>query len=171
MAAAPAGHRLCLGGPGLVLGTVPSGRRPALIGTRWRRPAGRIDLARCSSRGAGPALGALPAFPGVGTPRGNGFSCGCGKALPPSMWGRTGNRGHAGSGEEGLGAGDPQSASARPRRGSGDWDRGDAAVGAAERLWDIVFPYCPMPAVCHTGLGLTPTYTQGHCGSCAEGSG
>jgi hypothetical protein len=54
MAATPAGHRLCLGGPGLVLGTVPSGRRPALIGTRWRRPAGRIDLARCSSPGAGP---------------------------------------------------------------------------------------------------------------------
>lgn len=53
--AAPVGHGLSLGGPGLALGTVPSGRRPVLIGTRWRRPAGRIDLARCSSRGAGPS--------------------------------------------------------------------------------------------------------------------
>lgn len=67
------------------------------------------------------------------------------------MWGRTGNQGHAGSEEEGLETGDPQPASARPRRG---------VVGAPKRLWDIVFPYCPIPAVCHIGLGLTPTYTR-----------
>jgi hypothetical protein len=77
------------------------------------------------------------------------------------MWGEEKEWGHAGSEEEGLEAGDPQPASARSQRG---------VVGAPERLWDIVFPYCPIPAVCHIGLGLSPTYTQGHCCSCAEGS-
>lgn len=69
--------------------------------------------------------------------------------------------GHAGSGEEGLEVGDPQPASATPRERVRRPGEGD--VGATERLWDIVFPYCPIPTVCHIGLGLTPTYTQGHC--------
>lgn len=82
---------------------VRSGRRPALIGTRclhWE--PGFIDLARCSGYQAGPAPGRLPVFPGVGTPWGNGFSCGCGVGMPPSTWGRPGRRGHAGSFGGGL---------------------------------------------------------------------
>lgn len=156
----PAGHRLRLGGPGLALGTVPSGRRPALIGTRWRRPAGRIDLARCSSRGAGPALGALPAFPGVGTPRGNGFSCGCGKALPPSTWRRPKSRGLRWQWGEGSGGWRPTASQCHTlERRPGDRDRGDSRYG---RLWGVVSPYClSIPSVWHIGLGPLPTLTHG----------
>lgn len=96
-------------------GTAPQGSRGwkrGLQGRVWERPGGGperkapgpdwnkvaalgaqpgfIDLARCSSHRAGPALGRLPVFPGVGTPWGNGFSCGCGVGLPPSTWGRPG---------------------------------------------------------------------------------
>lgn len=150
----PAGHRLRLGGPGLALGTVPSGRRPALIGTRWRRPAGRIDLARCSSRGAGPALGALPAFPGVGTPRGNGFSCGCGKALPPSTWRRPKSRGLRWQWGEGSGGWRPTASQCHTlERRPGDRDRGDSRYGR------------PFYSLCVTHRFGTPphTYTWGHC--------
>lgn len=78
---------------------------------------GFIDLAWCSSHRAGPAPGRLPVFPGVGTPWGNGFSCGSGVGLPPSTWGRPGRWGHASSG----GAGDLESHS---QQMSGSWRPG-----------------------------------------------
>lgn len=78
---------------------------------------GFIDLARCSSHQAGPGPGRLPAFPGVGTPWGNGFSCGYGVGLPPSTWGRPGRWGHAAVG----GSGDPESYSLPM---SGSWRQG-----------------------------------------------
>lgn len=71
----------------------PDWNKVAALGTQ----PGVIDLARCSSHQAGPAPGRLPAFPGVGTPWGNGFSCGHGVGMPPSTWGRAGRWGHAGS--------------------------------------------------------------------------
>lgn len=159
----PAGHRLRLGGPGLALGTVPSGRRPALIGTRWRRPAGRIDLARCSSRGAGPALGALPAFPGVGTPRGNGFSCGCGKALPPSTWRRPKSRGVALAVGRGVWRLETHSQPV-PHPGEKVRRQGPRGFQVREAVGRCV-PLLPFYTVCVAHRFGTPpyTYTWGHC--------
>lgn len=85
----------CWAGPG------GAGRGSGAEGARadWNKVAalgaqpGFIDLARCSSHQAGPVPGRLPAFPGVGTPWGNGFSCGSGVGLPPSTWGRPGRWG------------------------------------------------------------------------------
>lgn len=72
----------------LGLGGGPERKAP---GPDWNKVAGAqpgsIDLARCSSHQAGPAPGRLPVFPGVGTPWGDSFSCGCGASMPPSTWG------------------------------------------------------------------------------------
>lgn len=97
-----------VGGPGLVLGTVPSGRRPALIGTRWRRPAGRIDLARCSSRAGWGRAGRSAGFPRCGDTPGKWLFMWLWQSLATQhVGGERGIKGHAGSGEEGLEAGDP----------------------------------------------------------------
>lgn len=68
----------------------------------------------------GAVPGRLPAFPGVGTPPGHGFSCGSGVGLPPSTWGRPGHRGPAAVG----GSGDPDSHS---QPVSGSWRPGRAS--------------------------------------------
>lgn len=104
-----AGNVGCWTGPGRGgssgLGGGPERKAP---GPDWNKVSalgaqpGFIDLARCSSHQAGPAPGRLPVFPGVGTPWGNGFSCGCGVGMPPSTWGRPGRWGHAGSCGGGL---------------------------------------------------------------------
>lgn len=88
-------------GQGPVLGGGPERKAPSPDWNKVAAPGaqpGSIDLARCSSHQAGPAPGRLPVFPGVGTPWGNGFSCGRGVGMPPSTWGRPGRGGHAGSG-------------------------------------------------------------------------
>lgn len=137
---------------------VPSGRRPALIGTRWRRPAGRIDLARCSSRGAGPRWALCRLSQVWGHPGEMAFHVVVAKPCHPARGGGRGVGGYAGSGEGGLEAGDPQPAShtlERVRRGG---FRVREGCGILCSLTVLLF------SVCHIGLGPPPlTYTWGPC--------
>lgn len=118
-----AGNVGCWAGPGRgissALGGGPERKAPS---PDWNKVAalgaqpGFIDLARCSSHQAGPAPGRLPVFPGVGTPWGNGFSCGHGVGMPPSTWGKPGRWGHAGSG-----GGRPGDLKSHSQQMSGSW--------------------------------------------------
>lgn len=125
------------------LGQGPGRKAPSPDWNKVAAPGaqpGFIDLARCSSHRAGPAPGRLPVFPGVGTPWGNGLSCGGGVGMPPSTWGRPGRRGHAGSGCVGLGVGGwarghgiPQPASVRPPE-TASWPPGSETLRMSASL-------------------------------------
>lgn len=148
----------CWAGPGR------DGSGGCAPGPDWNKVAalgaqpGFTDLAWCSSHRVGPAPGRLPVFPGVGTPWGNGLSCGCGVGMPPSTWGRPGRRGHAGSVGAFRRLGTPQPANVRlPETGSRTPDSETLQEwwNLCHRNSHLLSVHC-VPTVLSTLYGLTP---------------
>lgn len=110
----------------------------------------------------GAALGALPAFPGVGTPRGNGFSCGCGKALPPSTWRRPESRGVTLAVRRGVWRLETHSQPV-PHPGEGQ-ETGTEGFQVRKAVGHCV-PLLSFYSLCVAHRFGTPphTYTRGHC--------